>query len=352
VAYSNGYDVTAVIAALKDRIGFRQPLGTGVPTLTTAVTTSNSGRYFQDFHSLVTVQNIKSTMEQPEAVDADLIIYLGQLRQSAIMRVLNGVFNSLDIIEQMQLFTRYGQNDQLITNTADFVGYEIDIADSPDAALQIDALQLLFDSAVTFNVYLFKDGFSTAIWTQSVTTTAGEIKVVTLTDKVLGRGKYYLGYFQDDIGAAKAYREQVADWNCTRMFRAQPVKAQATGATTFNRNERSYPAEPYGLNIEVSSFKDHTSQIVRKAAMFDELIGLQLAYMIIEQTVYSTRSNTDERILKDQIDRVGVQLDLNGAAPISDGPKVTGLKQRIERELATVRKAFYPSPKAQTVNLC
>jgi hypothetical protein len=75
-----------------------------------------------------------------------------------------------------------------------------------------------------------------------------------------------------------------------------------------------------------------------------------MAYQVIEDIVYSVQSDKTERVLKDQLAKVGMQMDLNGAAPISDSPQVIGLRQRIERETKRVKNAFYPNPKAQTVN--
>lgn len=352
MAYSNGYDLTVVYAALKDRVGFRQPDGGG-PILSAAVTTTNSGRYFQDFHSLVTVKNIKSTMELATASDAQLITHLDNLRKSAIMRALKGVFTVPEVVDQVLLFSRYGMNDELIANDGKFIGYEINVADKPDSAVQIDALHLYFDSAVTFNIYLFKDGNPTALMTQPVTTVANKITEVALSsERIIGRGKYYLGYFQADIGVAKAYREQVDCWNKACFFSIEPIESDATGATTFDRDEVSYTAQPQGLNAEISSFFDQTSHIKRKAAAFDELIGLTLAYSVIEQVMYAVRLNTEEAVLKDQLAQYGIQLEMQGAAPISDSPKITGLKQRIEREARSVRESFYPRPKSIVIDAC
>lgn len=349
--YSNGYDITAVNTALESRIGFRQPLGSGVPTLTSAVTTTNSSRYFQDFHTLLTVENIKATMEQKSASDADLITHLQNLRKGVIMRALNGVFTRQDI-EQVKLFSREGKYDRTVTNTGLFVGYEIEVADGTDVAVQIDALHVFMDGVATFNVYLFKDGNPTAIHTISVTSVANTVTEVVPTEKIIGRGKYYLGYFQNDLGSVKAYREQVECWNPTRAFEAECMQSASTGATTFDREQISYPEMPFGLNVELSSFVDHTAQVKRKAAMFDELIGLTMAYVVIEQIIYAVRSNATERFLKDQMDKIGMKLDLDGAAPITGSPQVMGLKQRIERETQTVKESFYKSYKSRVVNLC
>ena len=84
--------------------------------------------------------------------------------------------------------------------------------------------------------------------------------------------------------------------------------------------------------------------------MFDELIGLQMAYTIIEKILYSTESSVKERILKGQLYEAGLQLDLNGSAAISDGPKTEGIKQRITKEALRIKEAFYPKQKSIIVN--
>jgi hypothetical protein len=68
--------------------------------------------------------------------------------------------------------------------------------------------------------------------------------------------------------------------------------------------------------------------------------------------IYSTRSNARERIIKDEVARVGLQLELNGYAPVSDMAKVVGLAQRIDKEFQRMRSQLIAKPKAQTINVC
>jgi hypothetical protein len=75
-----------------------------------------------------------------------------------------------------------------------------------------------------------------------------------------------------------------------------------------------------------------------------------MAYQVIEDVLYSTKSNAKERILKEQAIEIGLSLDLKGVAPISDSPKIKGLLQRMEAEATRIQKAFYPKPKAQIVD--
>ena len=359
-SYSNGFDFTRVINALFGRVGWSQVPAT--PVLNSTNLVSKGGRKFNDgsFHSVVTLSNIKATMEQSGATDGEFNTYIEGVQRAAIMRCLNGVFREPELLEQVLLYNRLGQNDQPVPNEGLFVGYEIDLAKSMDIGVQIDAAVLLFDTDIDLNLYLFKDGKKTPLFVQEVSIMANEATVVRFTDLVLNYigsatagHKFYFGYFQDDLGSAKAIKEQVDCWNDTLCFSARPMITEKIAAEyDINRDERSYTMEAFGMNLEMSSFRDHTQQVVKKASLFDEVLGLIVAYMTIEQMTYAVRSNTNERQLKSQLEGIGIQLDLNGAAPISEGPRVTGLKQRIEKELERCRKQFFPKPKAQTISLC
>lgn len=348
---SNGYDTTAVIAALKDRVGFLQPVGG--PTLSSAVTTAKSGRYFQQFHTLVTIDNIKATMEKPPASDAELITHLQELRNAAINRMLSGVFTRQDI-EQVKLFCREGKFDRVVANTYLFAGYEINVADRPDVAIQLDAFHIYLNGDKTLNLYVFKDGKIDPIHTIEVTAKENEItEVIPEAEIILRQGKYFVGYFQQDLGDdVQAYREMVDDWACTMAFSARCMETKSTGVTSFDREQILYTSVPNGLNLEISSFKDHTLQAVRKASIFDELLGLTFSYMILEQILYAVRSNKTERFLKDQLSQLGIKFDMDGVAMITGSPQVMGLRQRIDRETETVKEAFYPKQKMQAVNQC
>jgi hypothetical protein len=361
-SYSNGFDFNRVIQALFGRVGWKQPVQSGSPVINATNLISKSGRYFNDgsFHSLVTIENIKRTIEEAGASDANLNTHLESFQRAAIMRCLNSVFREPEYIEQVLLFDRLGQNDQPITNTGKFCGYEITLAPAQEYGVQIESATLLFDSDVTFNLYLFKDGKKSPLSVIEVSAVAYEATVVNFSDMVLNYigsntkgGRFYFGYFQDALGPAKAIQEQSCQFNTTRLFCATPVESKKNeGEYDFDRNQRSYTMQPHGLNLEMSSFRDHTNAIVRKAHLFDEVIGLTVAYMTLEQIIYAVRSNGTERVLKDQLQQIGINLDLNGAAPISDSPRIKGLNSRIEEELKRMRQSFFPKPKSQTVSLC
>lgn len=344
--YSNGYNMEAVLGKLFGRLAWSTD-----STLSSLNKTSVSGRYFDDgsFHALVKVPNIKATVAEPSSWDT---YFIG--RQNAVIaRCLNSVFNEPEYFEQTFLYDRCDEQETLVPNEGKAAGIKIKVAKKFDVSLIVNSLQLYFNGAATFNIYLFKQGSKTALKSKSVTTVANTKVDVDLSDWVLSYKEsavYYVVYFQNDLGSVKAIQEQ-ADECKTLMFDADPFLAATTG-TDFDRVQLAEYELPLGLNMQVSSFRDFTQNILNQPALFDNLIGLTMAYQTIEEMIYSVESSGKERIIKEQLQQVGIQLDLNGVAPISESPQIIGLKQRIEREAARVKKAFYPKPKTQIVNVC
>lgn len=358
--YTNGFNYSQVISALFGRVGWRQPSITGSPALSSVNTTSKGGRYYQDFHTLITVANLKSVIEEVGASDSSLNAYLEAIQRGIILQCVNGVFNEPEYLSQKLLFNRsWAVNDQLVTNSGYFVGVQFRVPPTPDIAVQLDSVALYFDSAVTFNLYVFNDAVKAPLAVIEVTTVANSQTLVNLSDVVLNHigganmgGSFYIGYFQDDIGNAKAYWEQGCEY-ARDSYSWTFIEANRKPAEyDFDRQNIRRNNVNYGLNLHVSTFRDHTWQIIKKASLFDNAIGLQMAAQMVEKIIYSVRSNGPERILKETAAQINAQLDLNGVAPISDSPHTTGLKKQISQELTRLKESFFPKPKAQTVSLC
>jgi hypothetical protein len=360
ISYTNGFEYGKVISALFGRVGWRQPNISGSPVLSSVNTTSKGGRYYQDFHSLVTIQNLKSVMEEVGSSDSSLNTFLEVLQRGIILKCVTGVFDTPEYMSRKLLFNRsWAVNDQLIANSSKFVGIQFRVPPTPDIAVQIDSVALYFDSAIDLNLYIFNDAVKAPLAVIPATTVANSQTVVGLSDIVLNYisgfnlgGSFYIGYFQDDLAGAKAYWEQGCQYSQASygwtFFEADRKPAEYD----FDRQNIRRNNVNYGLNLNVSTFRDHTWQIVGSAALFDNVIGLQMAAQLIEQIAYSTRSNSSERILRDAAAQVSVQLDLNGVAPIPESPHTTGLKKMIDKELARLKNSFFPKPKAQSVSLC
>lgn len=359
-SYTNGFNYSRVMNAMLQRIGFRQPTESKFAIVNSANQISTSGRYFDDFHALVSAKNIREIQPDPTISDANFNTHLESMKRAAIMRSLNGVLNVPEHIERTLLYDR--EDDQqldLVPNTGLFVGYEIETPKDDTISVHIESAILMFNEDVVFNLYLFKDGKKSPLLVREVSAIAFEPTVVNLSDVILNylsvnsKGStFYIGYFQDDLGTAKAINE-LGEFSRQLCFCASPMSSKKkAGEYDFDRTYISETNITYGLNLEISTFRDHTNATVKNAHLFDELIGLNFAYSTLEAIVYSTNRNQTQSTIADEMTKAGLQLEMQGAIAAPDSPQVESLTKRIRREAERVRKEFYPKPKAQSVSLC
>jgi hypothetical protein len=350
--YTNGFDITAVLSSLTKRLGWRQPTQAGSPVINSYNLTSKSGRYFQSFHSLVTINKLKEIIEDKDADDSQFNDYLTNLQTDAIMRCLNEVFREPELLEQKLMYTRFATMDQPVSNSGQFVGWIINVANEFSVSTQINTATLYFDSDCSFNLYLFMDGIKAPLQVIPVSCTAYARTVIEFESLVLNYKigqKYYFGYFQSELGSARAVREQVETWATTRCFEAFTFTAPATDSNTdFNHNYRQYGMLPLGVNLEIISFRDHTQKILRKANLFDEAVGLTVAAMVIEEIVMTTRTNSVQGQTGEQASKLFT--DLNQAYATDNLPLMPGIKSRIAGELKRLRQTFFPDPQAMSIS--
>lgn len=356
--YSNGFNYSRVMSAMIPRLGWKQSPDNAVDSSNLI---SLSGRYFNDgsFHPTVTLSNIKSSFGTGAfANNTQLNAELLQIKKAAIISALTSVFNESELIERKMLFDRCGNNDLEIPSAGKFVGVRFKIA-GDKYALKINSIQLYFNEEVTFNLYIFHDTQTAPIWQQSVTTEAGATVAIPLSSELIlnylgtnySTGHFYLGYFQTDLGTAKAVDEEkhISKKFC---FGAEFFQADKVG-TSFNKKQISCSSQTFGINADVTVLRDHTESIIRQAYLFDNAIGLQVAYNVVKQFIYSNRRNQDERMAKDVMgENVILSYEMEGAAPAMGVAKTSGLQTRISEELKRLRQSFFPKQKSKVVELC
>jgi hypothetical protein len=341
--YTNGFDLDAILPAIKGRVGWRSD--------------SPEVRSFESFHALCTEQNLRDVQPTANISDSDFSDYKDTLEDDIIKRCLSGVFSQPEYIEQVLLHKRIDHStNQVIENTGLFCGIRIRVAPAFDVSVAVKAVTLLFDGVKTFDLYLFKEGQNDFLHAWEVTTVANTPTVVELEELILnyardGATTFYLGYFQDDLGSVRAIREMVC-YDSTKAFAGISMQAQRNGTGGIRQENISYVYESVGLNLEVHSFRDYTRKIVRSPELFDEVIGLSMAYFLLELIVSSTRANSTERTLLGSYEAIEIKHYLYGAVPAMGVAKTTGLNEIIAQKFESVRRSFYPVPKAQTVSLC
>lgn len=346
------YQVDRILNALFGRVGWKQPTQSEYAILDEDNAKSSSGRYFQSAHAAVTIKNIKETQQDEDISDADFNLYLVDLQKSAILKTLSAVFNQPEVIETGTIF---GREPNLATtsqgNTGKFVGYKVKVAEKTDYSNALSRAILLFDEDVAFELKCFVDNKDQALWTKAVTARANEATIVDIDDLVLSwMGKYgatstfYIGYFQDDLGTAKAINEPVSSWMQGLLWDADSMFATSNGVK-FNL-PYTEDSLTKGLNLEFTSYRDFTSRIIANKALFDEAVSLQVACDAIELILSSTRSNGTERMAQEQL--ADLHSALNQELATNERPYTPGLKVKYAREIEKLQKAFFGNPKIES----
>jgi hypothetical protein len=340
--YTNGFDLDAVLPALKGRIGWSSESG--------------NVRKFESFHALAQEQNLRDTQPTENITDEAFTNYKDDLEDQIIQRCLSSVFSTPEYLDQVLLHKRIpGTAKQLITNTDQFCGLRIRIAPDFSISTWIKSVTLLFDSTITFHLYLYEDGNPEPLTTIEVDTVANVPTVFELEDLLLSYASlqstnFYFGYYQNDLLNAKAIREQVC-WNKTRCFGVDSFTIDRSKVASGEFNT-SYTYDTFGINAEMHSFRDYTYKIVNAPHLFDEAIGLSMVYFLIEQILSTTRSTSAERILKSGFEKIELTHYLYGSVPAMGVAKITGLNEVINKKFSDIRESIFPKPKAITVNLC
>jgi len=161
-------------------------------------------------------------------------------------------------------------------------------------------------------------------------------------------GKYYIGYYQADLGSIKAINR---NWNNaalmadSSMLGLLPIKATPNGIKLFDLDNVSYVSETYGLNFDISVYRNFTATIVENKHLFDNVIGYGMAVEVLKLIINSSRSNRAERIAKSAVTAFA---ELYGIPPHEDMPETIGVEKRLEKEIKKVQDIIFNKEKIKT----
>ncbi len=329
-------------------VGWRSSTISGMPTLTAASQLSSSGMYYNDFSSLVTVQNLYRCQEDSAITDSNFNTFLTNLSDAAFVKILNAVFQDEDFIENKVLFPYENVWTKLLDNDTSFVGYEITPANRKELTITLNNVFTSFDSAGSVKLLLFHSSRKAPIQTKTIT-----VESLSETNTALNwdlanfnysGGKFYVGYLRSGLTGKAVNR----DWNsanvrnCFNMFGIHPViVAGHNSETLFDVDLIEYEDETYGLNFDFTSWKDYTNIILRNKNKFTNAIGLQVAADTLDLIVKATRSNRIERELEAR-----AFSELEGFIN-PDLPRTIGIAKKLSDEIARLQKSFIETPQIQ-----
>lgn len=334
-------------ASLFGGVGFRNSTITGYDIVSVENQASASGLYFQDSSELVSVKNIKDCQENPSATTTQINTLLGTMQKSVISDVCAKVIaGKSDFIESVNLYPFSKSFERTIEHKDKFVGFEIEPV-REGIICKIPWVELAFDSAVTFTIYLYNSNLpKSPIQSKEVTTTAGESKIVALDwylsdDTTYKGGKFYLGYFDGDLGEAKAFKN---DYNLAGFSVNAPyfnINQVSLDYDTTTIQLESVISESYnfGMNVGIDIYNDYTELVVRNKSLFWRAIQYQMHEKVLNLIKYSTRTNATELKSKDNISKIDFELYGNKEFGI------VGVLGKLNKEIETLRKSLFFVPR-------
>jgi hypothetical protein len=336
-------------------LGFRQPFDDTYAIVDSNNLASASGLYYQDASDYVTIQNIIDCQSYSEIDSIDFNTYLKRLQNDAALKVCQKVINKeSDLIQDINLYPFEKSFDNTIEKTNSFVGIKIEPNTFNNTRiLKIKWIELCLDSAVTdLPIYLYNSNKpETYIKSTTITTVANESVILNIDDWFCADnesnkgGYYYLGYFESDLGSAKAVKKdyELSDnLITTKYYYIIPVALSYSG-TKIDVTSYTEKSDSYGLNLGISIYNDYTELILSNKSLFWQAIQYQLAERVLNIIKTSIRSNISERLNKENIEEINFELYGNRDAGI------VGLTGKLTQEIDNLKKMlFYKPPMRQS----
>ena len=356
MSISNGFDIARVVPALTARVGWQQPTNADFDiTLDATNLQCLSQRYFNFEHPSCSAVRILEVQENPTISGTDFNSYLTYLKKEVAMNALASVFVEDALIEKSTMMWEKQFRTGYITipNAHKFCGLQLKMA-TGDYGVKIESLALQFSAPCTVTIYLYNDLRKDALWSHEFTITKGNDQQIfnlndpDYTEIILNRlaannkgGVFWIGYYQDEIEAqgVTAADNYLNWWASICLLGYQSFEAVADYANhTFVRTQYTSNYRTYGVNLQVSGYKDYTNQICGQPQMFDNLQRMMMAYKCITDAINSNRLNADQR--NNYESYLSVYNQMETAPKWASSEKKIGLATRIENEIQRLQDTF------------
>lgn len=330
-------------------IGWKQ--GNLEVTLDAANLASSTQRRYEDFSSLITTQAIYDSwndfnLEDDEATrQTKFNSYLTDKVNEAINQVFHYVFGQTDDLIENDLYYPYEFDfTHELENNSDFVGYEIEVAKDKNYTTIINNLKATFDADGTVKVLLFNSSKKAPIQSQDVEVIQDDTVTISVDWHLPYKhsGKYYIGYLTGSL-IPKAYNRLYDEANINSCFtcaKLDQIKVSGYNLETmFDVNDITNVSETWGLNFDISTYKDWTEIAVNNKNKFVDAIGMQVAVNVLDLFINTGRSNGSERNT-----RTDALLALEGNNNPQLGLITQGLRTRLQEEVTKLRELFVDQP--------
>ncbi|MFZ7121779.1 MAG: hypothetical protein ACOWWH_12635 [Eubacteriaceae bacterium] len=338
------------IKTLYQEVGFKQSPASSEFIVDDDNLTSKSTLRFEDVSGIITITNIAASQSEVNINESDFNEYLRDLRKSTVNEVVRNITeDEQDFIQSINLYPYEKTFDIEIDVRGKFVGFIFEPYSSLNYIGVIDWGELSFNEDVTFNIHLFNSNNpNTPIKSIEVSALANQAVIFNMDDFYLSDsdthkgGTYYIGYFEDDLGTAKAYRKDYDHSNIqmqTKCFYCRPVSLDHTN-NVIDITSITNESFSYGLNFGVNIYKDYTELLIRNRRLLSKCIQYKLAEKVIDLILTSSRTNRDNSLMLDENVIKSAQFVLYGRTDLG----IEGIQGQLTKLISNIKKSLFYKP--------
>lgn len=363
-------------------ISWRQNPDAGGIQLTAMTGTPTSGLYFNDFHPLLTHDNLFSllpdyifTQAAGSTKNTAVTNWLkNQTEAWLIMAVedwLNEKFKNRsanNLLDRDTLFTN-APGWELDTNESKLAMFEFVPVRSKGVKMTIEQIGVQFAEDCAFTLHLFKSNESAAVATEGVDyTSAGGIQWVTVNWELDGEGSYLVVYDQTETGEqsintifdhthlAGGIPTYPKGFACGSFYSAMAAKVTPSvlgggigsmelendfviGGDTdkrFNIADLEYTSDTnFGLNFKLNVQCDYTNFILEQKNLFKSAFG----YMVAKEALRALAHNANVRVNRNlaHLDTQAIMYEIDGNPQGISGSFKTSLGYKYDRALQSIQ---------------
>jgi len=297
---------------------------------------SDSGLYYDDFHPLLTTENLDAIA--PEGVD--LNDWLTEKTKAAITKLIGKVFiqkklgqYTKDLFKEIRLYDGAGSLRNKVIKNGRFVGFELVLKRATNVIVNIDYIGWQFDTLQNpLTIYLYHSSQEDAIATIDLDvskTISSQFQKISQTIEYFNGennpgGSYYLGYYEDDlVGQAiqiegdlsmpcgSCNRNSYENWHKWNEYvKVTPMFVNSSalnGIKLWDIENNNYDSTNFGLNLIMTASCDITDFICNHKEIWNDALGKNVAVDVLAEAAYSQRINRLKNVAQDLI-----LMELNG----------------------------------------
>lgn len=327
-----------VIAELKKVIGWRDWFdATEIPPLDPALSATESGQYYQDYHGLVRLDYIQALIRSNDTLDG----YLDRTETAAINLMLGDLTAKKQLnnhgvsIATNDLIFQNVVRGNAIVNESKFVGVEFSFDPKIGIKAVLNRIGLYFTQAESIDLYLFNSLQPTVI--QKIpysNTNANSFQWITAALELeldkgtqspnpdTSGGVWYLGYYQDDL-SGQAIQYNTLNWkngycgtcnggtiankylSISKYVQMLPFYIPSTAVPVNHddifdvSNVRYDYTNNYGFNFNVSVNCDLSQFFIDNRQNLKQAIGVYVVHRVLNDYVYTSEVSGLEQNVKD-----------------------------------------------------